>query len=309
MSDHGRLAPVEGAGEDTAAGFQAQLVQAARDRAGSWDAVADVLSPPDESTTERLRSGATATAWRLAARWLEADAELFTTDLMSLDVYARAARRRRAEDDLDALRADHLQLVAPAGDLVTPARDVADLCRQEAEAWATGDAPGARSLRAREREHLTERLVPVLPGVGRLLANEASATVLRTVGRLVLAVLSVESGTDYHREVREPEAEGRERAVAEDRDRGDETRKMAAMNTWLDEVCAELGVDRDIMTASTPDLLRLVGQVAHGPSRPGAPLTAFLVGLAAGSAGGGSDAVTDRAEAVARLVARREGRS
>jgi len=88
--------------------------------------------------------------------------------------------------------------------------------------------------------------------------------------------------------------------------RGDETRKMAQMNAWLDEVCAELGVDRTVVGEVTPDLLRLVSAVAHGPSRPGAPLTAFVVGLAAGAGGASAEAVRGRADAVASLVAARE---
>jgi Domain of unknown function (DUF6457) len=112
-------------------------------------------------------------------------------------------------------------------------------------------------------------------------------------------------------------------AATEEPSRGDETRKMAAMNAWLDEVCAELGVDRDLVSATTPTMLRLIGRVAHGPSRPGAPLTAFVVGLAAAEAardgevgtGGagpvapGTDdaraaAVRQRVDAVAALVER-----
>lgn len=91
-------------------------------------------------------------------------------------------------------------------------------------------------------------------------------------------------------------------------DRGDETRKMAAMDAWLDEVCAELGVDRDLVRATTPGMLRLIGRVAHGPSRPGAPLTAFVVGLAAAGAAGDGDAearaaaVLERVDAVGGLV-------
>ncbi|GAA4288994.1 DUF6457 domain-containing protein [Georgenia daeguensis] len=90
--------------------------------------------------------------------------------------------------------------------------------------------------------------------------------------------------------------------------RGDETRKMTVMNAWLDEVCAELGVDRDVLSAATPPMLRLISEVAHGPSRPGAPLTAFVVGLAAARAAGGTDeqagAVVERVDAVSALVAR-----
>ncbi|MFC7406340.1 DUF6457 domain-containing protein [Georgenia alba] len=90
--------------------------------------------------------------------------------------------------------------------------------------------------------------------------------------------------------------------------RGDETRKMVAMNAWLDEVCAELGLERDVLAEVTPDLLRLVGRVAHGPSRPGAPLTAFAVGLAAGADGAARTAVTARVRTVDRLLDERKAR-
>ncbi|PFG40661.1 hypothetical protein ATJ97_3193 [Georgenia soli] len=201
MTDDGRLAPVEGMAEDSVAGFRAQVAQAARDRAGSWDAVAEVLARPDEGFVERLRAGEPATVWRLGARWLGADAELLTRDLMSLDVYARGSRRRAPADDLAALRADHDRLVAPEGDLTAPVREVAEMCRQEAAAWASGDMAGGRALRAEERRRIEERLVPGLPNVGARLALEAEARVSRTLGRLVLAVLSVESGKDYQRAV------------------------------------------------------------------------------------------------------------
>ncbi|MHB1065444.1 MAG: DUF6457 domain-containing protein [Georgenia sp.] len=79
--------------------------------------------------------------------------------------------------------------------------------------------------------------------------------------------------------------------------RGDESEKMAAMNRWLDAVCAELDVDRGVLDANSAGLLALISDVAHGPSRPGAPLTAFLVGLAAARTG-------DPAVAVAQGVSR-----
>jgi hypothetical protein len=203
VSEDGRIAPVDGIAEDTAAGFRAQVAQAARDRAGSWDAVAEVLAAPDAAFVERLRTGELATVWRLGARWLGADAELFTRDLMSLDVYARGSRRRSPADDLAALREDHERFVAGEGDLVTPVRRVADACRQEADAWAVGDMAGGRGLRAQERTLIDDALVPALPNVGGRLAQEAGARVSRTLGRLVLAVLSVESGKDYQRAVLE----------------------------------------------------------------------------------------------------------
>lgn len=60
----------------------------------------------------------------------------------------------------------------------------------------------------------------------------------------------------------------------------DEAEKMARMRDWLEQVSAALEVDHAVVEASIPTLLDLVRDVAHGPSRPGAPLTAFTVGLA-----------------------------
>lgn len=52
------------------------------------------------------------------------------------------------------------------------------------------------------------------------------------------------------------------------------------LQQWTETVCAELGlaaedVDRDL-------ILDLARDVAHGVARPGAPLTAYLLGLAVG---------------------------
>ncbi|MPV38476.1 hypothetical protein [Georgenia subflava] len=200
-ADDGRLAPVEGVADDTVASFRAQVSQAARDRAGSWDAVAAVLEPPDERLAELLRSGELSTTWRLGARWLGEDAELFTSDLMSLDVYARGSRRRSVADDLARLRADHAELVGAGAAVAGHVRAVAELCRREADAWSAGDMAGGKELRAAERALIEEQLVTVLPDLAGRLATGASAKVWRTLGRVVLAVLSVESGRDYRREV------------------------------------------------------------------------------------------------------------
>ena len=70
------------------------------------------------------------------------------------------------------------------------------------------------------------------------------------------------------------------------------------MDDWTAAVCADLGLD-----ASAADLravLDLTRDVAHGVARPAAPLTAFLVGLAAGKSGGSA---ADVKAAIARLAA------
>lgn len=83
----------------------------------------------------------------------------------------------------------------------------------------------------------------------------------------------------------------------------DEPAKMAAMESWLDEVCAALEVDRSAVAGVTPAVLDLVGDVAHGPSRPAAPLTASAMGLAAGSPAAGDG---DLAARVSLVLARLE---
>ncbi|GAA1644009.1 hypothetical protein [Georgenia ruanii] len=186
--------------EDTVAGYLEQVAQAARDRAGAWDAVADVLEG-GERAAARLRDGSAAAAWRASSRWLGDDAELFVADLYNLDVYERGAARRSPEDDVAALGADHAALVAPDAAVVARVREVAAACRDEAEAWAGGDTATGKSLRLREQELIEGHLVPVLPDLGGRLAREAGMGVWRALGRLVLAVLSVESGRDFQRAV------------------------------------------------------------------------------------------------------------
>jgi molybdopterin-guanine dinucleotide biosynthesis protein A len=77
--------------------------------------------------------------------------------------------------------------------------------------------------------------------------------------------------------------------------------KEDRMDDWLDALTRELGVDLEVDTQLLLDLAR---DAAHAVSRPAAPLTAFLVGYAAGARGGGAAAVTEAAD-TARLLAAR----
>ncbi|QQS01486.1 MAG: molybdopterin-guanine dinucleotide biosynthesis protein [Austwickia sp.] len=94
-----------------------------------------------------------------------------------------------------------------------------------------------------------------------------------------------------------------------DRDRAgggkDSPREMERMNAWLDQACAALAVDRAEVAAVTPDMLRLIGEVAHGPSRPAAPLTAFALGVAAGRGADLPAGVAAGAVALRALLAER----
>lgn len=76
----------------------------------------------------------------------------------------------------------------------------------------------------------------------------------------------------------------------------DDPAKMAEMEAWLATVNAELGVDPAVLGDVQPELLDLIAEIAHGPSRPGAPLTAFIVGYAAASGKG------EASELIARIM-------
>ncbi|MDT3767375.1 DUF6457 domain-containing protein [Gleimia hominis] len=62
--------------------------------------------------------------------------------------------------------------------------------------------------------------------------------------------------------------------------RKDDPAVMAQMRKWLTMASKELDLDPQIIADVEKDLLRLTGFTAHNISRPGTPLTAFLVGLA-----------------------------
>lgn len=74
---------------------------------------------------------------------------------------------------------------------------------------------------------------------------------------------------------------------------------MNVLDDWTQAVIRELGldpIDRD-------PILDLTRDVAHGVARPAAPLTSFLVGLAAGRAGGSAADVKAATDRVLALLA------
>ena len=77
------------------------------------------------------------------------------------------------------------------------------------------------------------------------------------------------------------------------------------LDAWVAELATALGVDP--ATVDRDLLLDVARDAAHGVARPAAPLTTFLVGLAAGLAGGGADAVRAAAATATRLARDRDG--
>ncbi|MDO5034951.1 MAG: DUF6457 domain-containing protein [Actinomycetaceae bacterium] len=66
--------------------------------------------------------------------------------------------------------------------------------------------------------------------------------------------------------------------------RRDDPQEMDRMRAWLERAAAVLEVDAQVVLDREADLLKLASYTARNTSRPGTPLTAFLVGLAAGKA-------------------------
>ncbi|OIR40955.1 hypothetical protein BJP08_09620 [Corynebacterium sp. NML140438] len=67
---------------------------------------------------------------------------------------------------------------------------------------------------------------------------------------------------------------------------------LQSTHEWLDEVSRELNVSPELTRTLVGDILKMTADVAHnGPSRPAAPTTAFVVGVATGAALKGDEAV------------------
>lgn len=72
------------------------------------------------------------------------------------------------------------------------------------------------------------------------------------------------------------------------------------LEAWTRTVCRELGITEAVPTRQVLDLAR---DVAHGVARPAAPLTAFLVGIAAGRDPAAADEAMQRVAGLARTWA------
>jgi hypothetical protein len=73
-----------------------------------------------------------------------------------------------------------------------------------------------------------------------------------------------------------------------------------SLQKWVDELCAELGVDTDVDVSAILDLAR---DAAHQVDRPAAPLTTFVVGYAAAMRGGSAKDVVDCTDTATDLAA------
>ena len=74
---------------------------------------------------------------------------------------------------------------------------------------------------------------------------------------------------------------------------------VSTLVEWTESVCRELGIEDLVdVTETTKLVLDLARDVAHGVARPAAPLTAYLLGVAAGRT---ADPRSTSAELAARI--------
>jgi Domain of unknown function (DUF6457) len=81
-----------------------------------------------------------------------------------------------------------------------------------------------------------------------------------------------------------------------------ESNDAAALSDWVTAVARELGLG-EVPPGTVDMVLDLTADVAHGVSRPGAPVTAFLVGLAAGRVDDPAAAAVTHAATISALAA------
>jgi hypothetical protein len=82
-----------------------------------------------------------------------------------------------------------------------------------------------------------------------------------------------------------------------------ESSDASALSEWVTAVVRELGIEGALDREGVVDMvLDLTSDVAHGVSRPGAPVTAFLIGVAAGRADDPAVAARDYAQKISALA-------
>ncbi len=175
------------------AGVTQELAAAATARGAAWDGLADVVAA-DPVVVDDLRSGRTTQTWRAALRLFGDDLPLARTALMTLETYARGAVRRGEQTDREVFAAGHAALVAGRPPAERELREVAELCRSEASAWASADLATGRALRAAQLELVGRGLADELDALGRRLVDGAERPLWRVLGQLVLTHLAAETG-------------------------------------------------------------------------------------------------------------------
>lgn len=84
----------------------------------------------------------------------------------------------------------------------------------------------------------------------------------------------------------------------------DSPQEIKSTHEWLNQASEILQISPDLTREVLGDLLNLTKNIAHGPSRPAAPVTAFLVGLSTGQEKSAGTSDEDVASAVRERIAK-----
>lgn len=176
---------------------QPGIADIAAARAQTWRLLDELAAEPTMASVERLRHGRWLADLRRSTGWLEDAAAPMTRAAAALEVLPRRAARRTAVQDLDELGAAWRGPVADWSVHRPEVMEVVLLCDDESQAWATGDLGTAKARRVAETDVIERALVPNLPAWADRVDVPTGSPTYRSLARLVIAWLSVESGRDF----------------------------------------------------------------------------------------------------------------
>ncbi len=172
-----------------------------------WELVEEVTARPDETVVERLTSGEWVGGVQEGVQWLGDAAERFRPGLQAV---------QDAVDSepvtLESLTAGYTTIISlQRTSLADVLDDLMGQLAAEKRAWASGDDEYAKTLRLAEHDQLHKRMVPAVQQWCYSALHQQSSPVLSSLIKVVVIVLSMETGRDFERGM-----EGREFRITDD---------------------------------------------------------------------------------------------
>lgn len=160
-----------------------------------WELVREVTGEPTDAVVDRLDSGEWTEDVQEAVQWLGDAAERFRPGLLAVeDATAEAPitlATMTAGYDVIISR-ERTSLAACIDDLMVQ-------LAAEKRAWGSGDDEYAKTLRLAEHDQLHKRMVPAIQQWCYDALHQQESAVLSALIRVVVIVLSMETGRDFER--------------------------------------------------------------------------------------------------------------
>lgn len=172
-----------------------------------WTLVTEMTSRPDNNVVQRLTSGEWVNDVRGAVQWLGDSAERFRPGLQAVEdaVAAQPVTLADLTRGYEAIVAGQRH---PLEEIIS---DLDDQLAAERRAWSGGDVEHAKTLRLAEHDQLHKRIVPALQQWSHDALHQQTSPVLAALIKVVVVVLSMETGRDFERGL-----EGREFRITDD---------------------------------------------------------------------------------------------